>query len=167
MSALWADLSPTERDAAIRGLHGMSASAMAEHLGTTKGAVAGHAWRRKVPVVEAARSRIYVPAPANDNLPPVPSETWAPLGVPVSDPTRRQCCWPVGEASGSAQMFCGLPRHKGSYCTTHAAMASGRRPTDLPYVDMLRAAPVPAEVTIEEAVALVLPARKVKLEGAE
>jgi hypothetical protein len=158
----WADATHEARTAAIVALSGMTADAMAPILGTTRSAILGHAWRHGVKVRggrAAVRSSAFQPGRL------VAPETWKPLGPPVAEPTRKQCCWPVGEAGGSAQMFCGLPRTRNSYCTTHTAMASGRRPADHPYVDMLRAAP--AEVTIEEAVALVLPARKEKMEGAE
>lgn len=167
--ARWQDLTPDGKDAAVRALAatGLTAAAMAAILGTTKNAVLSVANRRKIAVgadipVTTYSSRLAARAfqPGREVAP----ETWAPLAEPVAEPTRRQCCWPVGDAAGSAQMFCGLPKAGRSYCTTHTAMASGRRAHDHPYVDMLRAAP--AEVTIEEAVALVRPVMKRK-QGAE
>lgn len=162
--ARWDDLDTDQRTAAITALYGLTAEAMAPILATTRSAILGHAWRHRVKVNggrAAVRSSAFEPGRS------VPDSTWSPLGDPVAEPTRKQCCWPVGSEAGARQMFCGLPRSRGSYCQTHADLASGRRPTDHPYVDMLRDKSVPAEVTIEEAVALVLPARKKKMEGAE
>ncbi|UXN70924.1 GcrA family cell cycle regulator [Devosia neptuniae] len=161
--AIWADLDTHGRAAAIKALYGLTAEAIATKLGTTRNAVLGVAHRHRMSIggYSPPRNTAFQTGRV------VAPETWAPLGPPVASPTRKQCCWPVGEASGSAQMFCGLPRTKGSYCPTHGKMAYARRPGDHPYVDMLRDKSVQPEVTIEEAVALVLPARKEKLEGAE
>ena len=35
----------------------------------------------------------------------------------------RHCRWPHGDPEGADFRFCGRPRAKGAYCTTHAARA--------------------------------------------
>lgn len=59
-------------------------------------------------------------------LPPVePALTGNEPTLP--DLTRTACRWPVGEATGSAQMFCGAPRDgAGSYCPFHAGRSVDR-----------------------------------------
>ena len=170
--ARWDDLDTDQRTAAIIALYGLTAEAMAPILATTRSAILGHAWRHRVKVNggrAAVRSSAFEPGRS------LPDSTWSPLGPPVADPTRKQCCWPVGSEAGARQMFCGLPRaggpKRGSYCTTHAAMASGRRATDHPYVDMLRSAAwtettVETETTIDDALAAIRPAKR-EVMGAE
>lgn len=125
--ALWRDMDTAARCAAITALHGMSASQMAAVLSTTKGAIVGLAYRRRLKLVAHHQSKPRPAAaprsPAFPVHPPVPESTWEPLAPPVTSPTRKQCCWPVGHDGGSAQMFCGLPRHRGSYCATHSERA--------------------------------------------
>ena len=52
---------------------------------------------------------------------------WAPLPdstpIPLSDLTARTCNWPVGDAGGAQQMFCGLQVARNRFCSDHAARA--------------------------------------------
>ena len=61
-------------------------------------------------------------------LPPVePALTGAEPTLP--DLTRTACRWPVGEADGWQQQFCGAPRDGGSsYCAFHARKAINPQP---------------------------------------
>lgn len=124
--AMWTDLDMAGKIAAIRALalEGLTTTAMAARLGTTKNAVGGLAFRKRIALPQQANHMPFVPQrPAFPVHPPVPENTWEPLGPPVAAPNRKECCWPVGHDGGSAQMFCGLPRHRGSYCAEHADMA--------------------------------------------
>jgi hypothetical protein len=50
--------------------------------------------------------------------------------VGLLDLTNRTCRWPVGSATGSAQMFCGLPANlveHGPYCPMHTKKAGPQR----------------------------------------
>lgn len=179
-AARWSDMDTDGRANAIRALHGLSPAQMAETLGTSRNAVLGLAHRRKIAITRHVPQRSSAFQVGRE----VPAEVWAPLGVEKVDPsarasfapdwtllataapTRKECCWPVGDGEGSSQMFCGGKRSRGSYCATHAKVAYAPRRGDHPYVDMLRDKSVPPEVTIEEAVALVRPVMKRKV-GAE
>jgi hypothetical protein len=163
--ATWADLDIEARAAAIQALHGLSPAAMAELLHTTRAAILGLAWRRRIPIGDHLPTRSSAFQVGNE----VPAEVWAPIGKPTASPTRRQCCWPVGEATGSQQMFCGGPRARGSYCETHAAMAFRTSAGDLKYTDMLKGGKVLSGVepgiTAEEAVSIVV--GRVKVEASD
>jgi len=52
---------------------------------------------------------------------------WAPLPgsepIALVDLTSHTCNWPVGDAGGAQQMFCGLPVSRNRFCVGHAARA--------------------------------------------
>lgn len=162
--ARWADLDTEGRAAAIIALHGQTSDEIAAHLGTTRNAVLGLAHRRDI-LLDSGR--VY----ARNRFKPHPlpaDETWAPLRPSTPSPTRKQCCWPVGEATGSNQQYCGGPRARGSYCTHHAAMAfRPTHPADTKYTDMLKGGKVLSGVepgiTAAEALAVVLPKGKMEV----
>lgn len=60
-------------------------------------------------------------------LPLPKAATWAPLPdttpIPLADLTQKTCAWPVGEAGGAAQMFCGCTVKTKGFCAHHAARA--------------------------------------------
>lgn len=162
--ARWADLDTEGRAAAIIALHGQTSDEIAVQLGTTRNAVLGLAHRRDI-VLDSGR--VY----ARSRFKPHPlphASTWTPLHPSTPSPTRHQCLWPVGEATGSNQQFCGGVRHNGSYCETHAAMAF--RPGNTEYAHMLRSerilatAGVEPGITAAEALAVVLPKGKKETE---
>lgn len=171
--ARWAELTADAKEAAVRALAGtgLTSSAMAEVLATTKNAVLGLANRRGIQIgadvpVTAYSARVARPAFALGRE--VPASTWTPLHPSTPSPTRKECCWPVGEATGSNQQYCGGPRARGSYCSRHAAMAF--RPGNTEYAHMLRSerilatAGVEPGITAAEALAVVLPKGKKETE---
>jgi hypothetical protein len=161
--ATWADLDTDQRAAAIRALHGMSPAAMAELLQTTRSAILGLAWRQRISIGDHIPSRSSAFQVGRE----VPAEVWEPLGPPVAEPTRKQCCWPVGEATGAQQHYCGLPKSRGSYCETHAAMAFAPRRGDVAYSAKLMGPGRAVEpgITAEEAVSIVV--GRVKVEAGD
>lgn len=69
------------------------------------------------------------------NTAPLPKPAaWQPLpnsSAPIAlvDITSRTCAWPVGEASGAAQLFCGCVVTRRGFCVDHAARAFVKTPT--------------------------------------
>lgn len=62
------------------------------------------------------------------NLLPLPKPaTWRPLPdstpIPLLKNTALTCAWPVGDAAGAAQMFCGCAVVRGGFCAAHADLA--------------------------------------------
>lgn len=161
----WSTLDTAGRLAAITSLiaDGKTDLEMAAALDTTKGAIIGLRSRQNIDPAGHRRARPRFPV-----LSAPPAETWVPLGPPTSSPSRKECCWPVGDESGARQMFCGLPKARGSYCTDHAAMAYAPRREDVAYSEMLMGPgrPVAAGLSADEAIELVAPAAK-KKEGVE
>lgn len=169
--AHWVDLDPDTKETVVRyyASQGLTAAAIATEMDTTKNAVLGLCHRRKIAIgadvpVTAFSARVARPVFARGKE--VDNSTWEPLGPTTSSPTRHQCRWPVGEATGSAQMFCGMPRARQSYCADHAKMAYAPRRGDVAYSEKLMGPgrSVPPEVSIEEAVALVLGKVKAEVE---
>lgn len=78
----------------------------------------------------AAQMRATDPAP----LPVLPStEREAPLsaasdGVSFLDLEDRHCRWPLSPACGIDTIFCGQPRERGSYCSTHYNLSRNKQP---------------------------------------
>lgn len=174
--ARWQDLDADGKEVAVRALataDGLSASAIAEILDTTRSAVLGLAHRRSIQMgadipVTSFSARVARPVFALGRA--VDDSVWEPIRPPTPSPTRKQCCWPVGSATGSQQQYCGAPRTRQSYCAHHAAIAF--RPAhaaDTKYTDMLKGGKVLCGVepgiTAEEALAVVR--GKVKAEAAE
>jgi hypothetical protein len=67
------------------------------------------------------------------NTLPLPKPAaWQPLpgAVPIAllDLTSKTCAWPVGEASGAAQLFCGCAVSRRGFCVDHAARAFVKTP---------------------------------------
>lgn len=65
---------------------------------------------------------------------PAPEGPYVPAAIPVEPPASsavtlmwrgaRQCCWPVGDATGREQLFCGgMKEIERSYCDWHARIA--------------------------------------------
>lgn len=168
-TATWADMDVPAREAAVRALAalGVTSSVMALELQTTKSAVVGLAFRKRIPLPQQANQMPFVRS-ATFKAHPLPApEVWAPIGPPTASPTRRQCCWPVGEATGAQQMFCGGKRSRGSYCETHAAMAFAPRRGDPAYSARLMGPGRAVEpgITAEEAVSIVV--GRVKVEASD
>lgn len=62
------------------------------------------------------------------NTAPFPKPAaWLPLpgSTPIGllDLTAHLCAWPVGDATGAQQMFCGLATTRKHFCAEHAARA--------------------------------------------
>lgn len=123
--ARWIDMDVDARTTAVRALAalGQSSAQIALALRTTRNAVLGLAGRKKITIGGGVSRRVTVQAPVFPIEPPVPDETWAPLGPPVSLLDRRddQCAWPVG--APEQRLFCGGVVHRRGYCQHHYDMA--------------------------------------------
>lgn len=129
--ATWSELDTESRTEAVRILAslGKTSPEMADALSTTRNAVLGVARRGNISIGggSSRRVRALPPLPVE---PPVAPDTWVPLHAPVGflDLADDQCRWPVGEAGGSAQMFCGGQVHRKGYCQAHHGKAFGLAP---------------------------------------
>lgn len=165
VTPIWSDLSPTAKADAVRALvaTGLTARAVSKQMGTTKNAVISVCNRRKIALGFNTPTTTYsARVEQRSTLPMAPAvsdDAWAPLAgsTPSVDPTRKQCCWPVGREGGAVQLFCGMPKQRGSYCAAHAKRAFAPRQDDVAYSEKLMGPgrSVPAEISIEEAVVLV------------
>lgn len=143
----WTDLTPNQKADVVRDgcAAGLSARKIGEPYKASKNSVISVARRRGISMphtntgprverrVHKARARVARlsvapslraarPALAIHDLPA--PETWAAHRAPISllDLTDDTCCWPVGEAGGSKQMFCGDTVVRKGYCACHAKM---------------------------------------------
>lgn len=136
-----ADLWPPDRDDALRDMWaaGMTASAIAIALCTSKNAIIGRVHRLHLPgrpspiraratpkpvVVRAVRTlpalpSVVVVAPVRATvMPPAP----VPALVPMPRLAHAACCWPVS-GTGRRTVWCDQPSVRGPYCETHAMRA--------------------------------------------
>lgn len=164
----WDTMTPEERIAAVThaASEGITPRNLAQSLRTTRNAILGRAFRSRVSFPSAApkvaRTQPILTVKAKDRfavLPLPPVETWAPHREPVSLMALRdkQCRWPVGEATGAQQMFCGDRVHKRGYCECHWQMRN-RPPMARNVMAWLRSdvAGVPPEVPVSQALAAVI-----------
>lgn len=59
--------------------------------------------------------------------PPAPVEPALENAVTLGARTSRMCCFPVGEAGGADQLFCGGDKARGDYCAFHHGVMYARR----------------------------------------
>jgi hypothetical protein len=123
----WTSIDDATRIARITELReddGMSVRQIAAELGAPDHSMIYTFCRKHG--LERLFERRVVPRPPMIPARPVPAETWAV----VSDQPKtlielddHDCRWPVGEAAGGQQLFCGCRQASGSYCEIHAVMA--------------------------------------------
>ena len=84
--------------------------------------------KQRRPRRSIAECRINAPADISDRLPPremteLPMEI-SDCAVSLWELTDKTCRWPVGEACGAEQMFCGaIPFEDAPYCARHCRFA--------------------------------------------
>ncbi len=76
---------------------------------------------------------VAAPIPAGEAFIPVravpyapPEEAPEPVAVSLLDLTSRHCRWPVGEATGADQLYCGQAVDGTRYCSKHTAHGTTR-----------------------------------------
>lgn len=130
----WDAMTVADKTAAITALvqEGQSAGQMGKALNASRNMILSHARRYKIQLASYAPP-ISKPKPAVRDVrkpmrtyAPLPAKTWAAHREPVSllELTSTTCRWPVGDAEGSSQMYCGDHAGRRSYCERHAEMGN-------------------------------------------
>jgi hypothetical protein len=111
---------------------GLTLRVIGERLGISRGTVSGvadrHGFTRRVEpeMIRAwkARGKVNAPARLARRVHPEGLRALEGLGITLMELRPVHCRWPVGEAHGAAQRFCGAEAAGGSvYCAGHGARA--------------------------------------------